>query len=110
MAENERTFLDLLANHRGGALVGLLNDEYKNLVASVRDTGKAGVLTLTLRFGEPSESGAIPVTGKVKCAPPVWAPLAQYYFPVADGGLQLDHPKQAPLFPVNVGAKEKQNG
>lgn len=65
----ERTFLDVLREHRRGGLVTELDEGLAEVLSAVEDTDKQGTITITIKI-IPDRSGAVVVEDTLKVNPP----------------------------------------
>ncbi|MEF8794005.1 hypothetical protein [Thiohalorhabdus sp.] len=93
------SFLTNLNTQRGGALMDELGDEYRDLIAAVRETGKKGKLTLELEVkpGGGEDNEVIHVKDNVKMTVPEHDRKPSVYFSTQNNELTRQHPEQQEL-------------
>lgn len=93
------SFLTNVQTQRGGELLDELGDQYRDLIAAVRETGKKGKLVLELEVkpsgGEDNE--ALTVHDNVKPTIPEHDRKPSMYFATQDNKLTRQHPQQQEL-------------
>lgn len=72
----------------------------KDLIQRVRDTGKSGQITLTLRVAPIKNTTQVIVTDKLAAKLPEYDRPTSLYFTTPDGEILRDNPDQDPLFNV----------
>lgn len=94
-----KPFTDLLRELRYGRSVEEATDLVTQVVAAVRETGKSGSLTVTLKFNPPRKGGIsyIEVVDEVSAKIPKPDQQASIFFPTADNGLSKQDPRQGAL-------------
>lgn len=82
-----------------GSLDAELTEEMAALVKAVRETGKAGTITLTLKVQRLSgrDENAVQIVPTVKMKAPAPAPYTNIMFSTGDGDLLRDDPNQRTL-------------
>lgn len=91
-----RPFADWLREHNRGATHNELSDALVTLTRRVKDTGKVGTVTLTIKV-EPMKKaadGMVLVTDKIAMKLPEHDRPAAYWFIDDDGNLVRDDPNQ----------------
>ena len=84
-----------LADIRRGALNQEGAEEFKRLIEAVRNTGKAGKLTITIDVKPLAKhEGAITVRGKVTATVPKEESKDEVFFTTDEGEITRNHPKQ----------------
>jgi hypothetical protein len=98
-AHDPTPFVGFIADHRGGQTARELTDQLAKVTQAVRDTGKAGSVTLTLAIAPLKDATDIlVVTDTVKGKVPELPRPKAVYFPDDHGGLHRDNPRQPGLF------------
>lgn len=92
-------FDTLLREHNKGRTLADLNEAFPELVRQVRQHGKAGVLTFSIKVAPASGGDAhqVSVTGSVSVKAPTAMPRAQIYYTTEEGGVQKNDPNQAEM-------------
>src|SRR5262245_54604602 len=82
-----------------GSLDAELTQALADVVKAVRETGKAGAISLTLKVSmlNQRDENAVKVTPAVKITTPKLPPYESVMFSTADGDLLRDDPKQQKL-------------
>lgn len=81
-----------------GDLAGQASDSLEKLVKSVRETGKSGEVTLTLKIKPRGrDAGQVEVTGTVKVSAPIPDVAPSMFFATDKGELLRDNPAQRQL-------------
>lgn len=92
-------FVGFIADHRGGRTAAELTEALAAVTNAVRDTAKAGSVTLTLSIAPLKDATDIlVVTDVVKSKVPELPRPKAVYFPDDAGGLHRDNPRQPGLF------------
>ncbi len=91
----DNLFLATLQRHRGGLILEDASAELRRVVQGVKDTGKAGVLTIQIGV-KPASKGqsAVVLVDKVTAKVPSEEVEASFWFATDEGGLQKDDPRQ----------------
>lgn len=90
------SFLAAISQQRGGDLAADCNDKMREVVEAIRETGKAGSLTLTLKF-KPVEEGdgtAVKVNDTISVKIPQPSLGVCIFYTNDTGGLQRADPRQ----------------
>lgn len=92
-------FSQQLAHFSKGCLDEELTEEMADVVKAVRETGKAGTITLTLKVQKLNarDENAVQITPSVKSKKPELAPYTTVMFSTGDGDLLRDDPNQRKL-------------
>lgn len=90
-----KSFTDQLRLLRGGVFAAECTDKFAELVKTVNATGKAGKLTITLDVKR--TNGMIAVLPKVTDKAPEETQEADVFWPLDDGSLSLENPRQRSL-------------
>lgn len=98
MARTKR-FTDVLADIRNGDVITDLTEELRDLVMAVRETGRPGSLTLTLKVKQMSKGvgAALVIEDDIKAKPPKAEKGTSVLFATEDGELQRNDPRQPRL-------------
>ncbi|MDI1288900.1 MAG: hypothetical protein PSX37_02985 [bacterium] len=98
-AQQIRPFGDFLREHGKGSTHDELSETLHTLVARVKDTGKSGSVTLTIKV-EPmkKDERVVVVSDKISIKLPERDRPSAVWFISKDGNLQRDDPNQFPLF------------
>jgi hypothetical protein len=89
-----RSFLATVGDVRKGRLQDELAQKYQQLVQQVKDTGRAGTITLTLKVAPLGKEGTMhTVTDEVKVTMPK-TDRQTLFFVTEDGDHQLNDPSQ----------------
>ena len=109
MSTKNTPFSQQMAFLNKGMLDDELTEELAELVKKVRETGKSGTLTLTLKVGmlNRRDENAVKITPAVKTRLPEMAPFETIMFSTADGDLLRDDPQQRNLDLEVVPARER---
>lgn len=102
-----KLFTDTLRDMRNGQTVRELTDALAEVIQRVKDTGKAGELTLKLKVAPASRGGDVTtviVTDNVTTKLPVMERGASIFWTTPDNSLSLDNPDQRKLDLREVGA------
>jgi hypothetical protein len=101
--ENDNHFGWLLGQLRRGRAMDDASAQLRDLVEAVRNTGKAGKLTLTLTVAPASKGDSDMLTVLDNCAAkqPELDRAASLFFATDGGGLQRNDPRQTE-FPADV--------
>jgi hypothetical protein len=96
---NVTPFSQQLAFLSRGALDAELTQALADVVKAVRDTGKAGAVTLTIKVGklDGRDEDALRLTPAVTVKTPKLPPYESVMFSTADGDLLRQDPKQRQL-------------
>lgn len=96
---SQTPFSQQLAFLSKGSLDAELTQALADVVKAVRETGKAGSVTLTLKVGmlNQRDENAVKVSPAVKITTPKLPPYESVMFSTADGDLLRDDPKQRKL-------------
>lgn len=99
MARVQKRFTDTLADIRNGDVIAELTEQLRDLVARVRETGRPGALTLTLKVKNVSKGlgGALTVEDDIKVKLPVAEKGTTVLYATEDGQLQRNDPRQPSL-------------
>ncbi len=89
----------------GGHFISLASDQMAELVKKVKETGKAGKLTLTITVKNATRGGAMIITGVPKLTCPADPPSEAMLFATEDGELTTDNPHQRDLDLKDVSKK-----
>lgn len=97
-----KRFTDVLADIRNGDVITDLTDELRELVARVRETGRPGSLTLTLKVKQMSKGvgSALVIEDDIKKKLPVAEKGTTVLFATEDGELQRNDPRQPRLIDI----------
>lgn len=94
-----RPFTDFLRDIRKGRVVDAATDDLAELVRAVKDTGKAGSLTLTISIKpQDKEAEQVVVSAAVSTKLPKAALPEGIFFAGIDGDLLRDDPSQKEMF------------
>lgn len=91
-----RPFVDTLRDLRAGRTLDELANQLNEVVAAVRDTGKAGKITITLSV-KPASKGdvdTIMIDDVVKVSAPTADRGTTIFFATPENNLQRQHPNQ----------------
>jgi hypothetical protein len=94
-----RDFCQILGDIRNGGAVDELTDNLRELVEAVRDTGRAGKLTLTIAV-KPASSGdthVLTVEDQIKITKPLEKKGAAVFFANTNNDLTRNDPRQPEL-------------
>lgn len=94
-----RPFTDTLRDLRGGVLMDELSEGLNKVVSAVRDTGKVGSLTLTIKV-KPASKGNLDtmfLEDTLKIVAPENDKGATVFFATPEGNLQRNDPRQTSL-------------
>lgn len=91
------SFADIIRQLSGGRLDAIALEEFKEVVAAVHATGKAGKMTLTFTVKPNEEGRSAIVTADVKTNPPTPKAGDSLFFTTADGDLLRRDPEQGIL-------------
>lgn len=107
MSNTARPFDHALRELRNGNTLHDLSDALTGLVQMVRDTGKAGQLTLTIRVRPATKNDAstVLIEDDVMVKPPKRDRSATIMFTSEDGGLSRKDPRQIELKLQDASAK-----
>lgn len=95
---NARPFQLFLGEHRGGVLHDELSDALQDLVASVAEENKGGVLTLKIVVKPTSAgNGALTVTDEIKLTKPKETKSGSIFFVSPENNLVREDPRQTKL-------------
>lgn len=99
MARAQKRFTDILSDIRNGDVIGELTEQLREVVQRVRETGKAGTLTLTLKVKNASKGagGALILEDDIKVKLPMSDKGTTVLFATEDGQLQRNDPRQPRL-------------
>lgn len=87
-------FVDALKAQRDGGLLEELDDSLRDLVRRVRETNKAGALTLKIKLSPEAEGTQVMVGDEVKLALPELQRGRSMFFTTESGDLSRKHPSQ----------------
>ena len=93
------SFVDTIREIRGGSSIAELTEQLVELVAAVKETGRAGKLTYTLLL-KPASKGdgnVLMVSDQLKVAKPTLDRAQTVFFVNNDNGLQRNDPRQIAL-------------
>lgn len=90
---------DTLRVLQGGTFLDKCTDTLAEAVRATNDTGKATSVTITLKLKR--AAGAIDIAATVTNKLPDEVPTSDLLWPLTDGGLSINHPKQGEL-PLRV--------
>lgn len=94
----DRSFSAFLAEHRNGRTDAELADHLRDLIAGVKDTEKAGKLTLVVNVKPNGRGGgSVTVSTSVKVSSPEAAPEASLYYVDDNHNLSRRDPRQLSL-------------
>lgn len=95
----EKRFTDTLTDLRAGEAHAELTDQLRELVLRVRETGRPGSLTLTLKVKNASKGAgaALVIQDDIKVKLPVAEKGETFLFADAEGQLQRNDPRQPRL-------------
>lgn len=106
----KKAFTQTLMELRGGAVVEEATNELNTLVAMVRDTGKAGKITITVEVKPFAKvQDALEVTGKVVATLPREKESAEVFFPTVENNLSRHSERQTELPGISL-ADNNSNG
>ena len=88
-------FLNTLQEFRNGESIAELSENLQSLVAAVRETGKKGTLTYTVKISP--QGDAVVLTDDIKLKAPELPRDASIFFATEEGVLQRDNPNQRKL-------------
>lgn len=93
------SFLTNLNTQRGGALLEELGDEYREVIAAVRETGKKGKLTVELDVhpGGGQDNEVLHIKDNVKVTKPEHDKKSSVYFSTQQNELTRQNPEQQEL-------------
>jgi len=108
----DRTFLNILANHKGGACVSDVSAALKQVTAAAQETGRAGkvILTMSLRPASKGTAGTLVFETKVKAQVPEAEAAGSIFYADADYNLVREDPNQRKLDLRVVAPKQEQHG
>lgn len=104
--EGRKPFAAVIQEQRQGGLHGELSHELANLVASVQETRKPGVLTLTLKVTPNKDGVTVTLSDDISVKLPKSDRGAAIFFVQGDGNLVRNDPRQPELPLREVGARE----
>ena len=90
-------FNQVLAGIRGGALLSEAEEKIADVVKAVKETGRAGKVTLTLDIRELGKGGALSVTDTLIAKIPQPVRGASVFYATRDGQLVKHDPDQPEL-------------
>jgi hypothetical protein len=96
-----RPFSDFLREQSGGDTHAELSEALRDLVARVRNTGKAGTLTLVIKVEPLKTSDALAVTDEIRLKLPDYNRDGSLMFTDRDGNLIGNDPNQLASFDVD---------
>lgn len=99
MARAQKRFTDTLLDIRDGDVVHELTEQLRDIVQRVRETGRPGSLTLTIKVKNVSKGagGALMLEDDIKVKLPVAEKGTTLLFATEDGQLQRNDPRQPRL-------------
>lgn len=94
-----RPFLETLGELRAGKTLQDLGDELAQLLVAIKATGKAGVITLTLKLKPPKNGSMsyITIADEISVKTPKLDKGDTVFFPTVDNGLSRRDPTQPEL-------------
>jgi hypothetical protein len=106
----KKAFTQTLVELRGGELVEEATNELNSLVSMVRETGKAGKITVTIEVKPFSKvADALEVTGKVTVALPREKEIAEVFFPTVENNLSRHSERQTELPGISLAESRATN-
>ncbi len=101
----EKRFTETLSDIRNGDVIGELTEQLREVVQRVRETGRPGALTLTLKVKNASKGAgsAVVIEDDVKLKLPQMEKGTTFLFATADGQLQRNDPRQPRLAELDRG-------
>jgi hypothetical protein len=96
-----KAFEHTLTEMRDGRVVERLTDEWGDLIAAIRNTGKSGSMTVTFSV-KPSGENGMEVDVKVSTKAPKPQIGAAFFFIDSNGDLSRKNERQLELFQGNV--------
>jgi hypothetical protein len=93
----DRTFLNVLENHRQGDFVSDISAALKQCTAAVQLTGKGGCVTLKMNLKPATVGNAIVFEPMVKTTIPETKPAGSIFYADDDFNLVRDDPQQKKL-------------
>lgn len=99
MARVQKRFTDILSDIRNGDVIAELTEQLRDVVTRVRETGRPGSLTLTLKVKNASKGAgaALVIEDDVKVKLPTAERGTTVLFATEDGQLQRNDPRQPRL-------------
>ncbi len=99
MARVQKRFTETLADIRNGDVIADLTDQLRELVLRVRETGRPGSMTLTLKVKNASKGAgsALVIEDDIKTKLPTAEKGSTFLFAAEDGQLQRNDPRQPRL-------------
>lgn len=103
MSDNENTaddervvrpFADFLREANRGRVHDELTEQFHAVLAAVKDTGKAGTLTLTLKVSKQKKTAMLEISDDVKAKIPQLDRPAQVWFLDSNGNVTRNNPEQ----------------
>lgn len=88
-------YINTLQQFREGESISELSENLQALVSAVRDTGKKGTLTYTIKVSP--QGDAVLISDEIKLKAPELPRDASIFFATEDGILQRDNPNQRTL-------------
>lgn len=99
MARVQKRFTDVLGDIRNGDVIAELTETLREVVTRVRETGRPGSLTLTLKVKNASKGAgaALVIQDDIKFKLPTVERGETFLFATEDGQLQRNDPRQPRL-------------
>src|SRR6185369_6276585 len=92
-------FLEVVASHRSGDIMPELDEKLTEVLQAVRETGKEGALTLTLKIRPYSKNKieTVLIEDEIKSKIPELTKGGSIFFATEDNELHLNDPRQQTL-------------
>lgn len=104
MARVQKRFTDTLSDIRNGDVIAELTEQLRDVVMRVRETGRPGSLTLTLKVKNASKGAgaALVIEDDIKVKLPAAEKGSSFLFATDDGQLQRNDPRQPRLVELDA--------